>query len=109
MAAVAAGTAVESGGVDPEGGLAEDVEVADHLGVGRALQVDGFVEAAAAAGGAGGQRPGDFQAVGVAGAAVAEDGDASGEVEVEGDAGHGTSLANGVRGRALPAGGQGGE
>ena len=107
LAAVAAGAAVEGGGIDPEGGLAKDVEVADHLGVRGALQMDGLVEAAAVAGGALGQGPGDLQAVGVAVALVAEDADAVGEVEIESDAGHGASWANGVRGRAVSAVGQG--
>jgi hypothetical protein len=83
--------AVEGGFVDPEAGLAPDVEVADDTGVAVRLKADAV-----------GPGPGDLEAGAVA--LAGGYGDDVGQVDVDGDAGHGRFLARqmGVRRRADP-------
>jgi hypothetical protein len=89
LAVVAPGAAVEDGLVDPEAGLAPEVQVAYDLDGVLDLQVGVVFLAAGIATTAGGPGPGDFEAVSFAVALVGGEGDARRQIDVDGDRGHG--------------------
>jgi len=88
LAVVAVRAAVVGRLVDPEAGLAPDVQVADDLDLVRELQVGGGVAVAAITAAASRPGPRDLKAVGVAVAAVGGDGHIGRQIDVDGDGGH---------------------
>src|SRR5512135_1672853 len=88
---VTPGTAVERGLVDPEAGLAPDVEVADGLGRRLVFAVGAILMAAAFAAAAFGEGPADLEAVAILVAFVPGDLHTGGQVDLDRDAGHGIS------------------
>jgi len=105
LAVMAMGAAMEGGLVDPEAGLAPQVEVADDLGAVLGLQVGRIVVAAAVAADAGRQGPGDFKAVPLAVTLIGRDGHVGRQIDVDGDGSHDfTSGASGCQ--ALPTPGR---
>jgi hypothetical protein len=94
LAAVTVRAAVEGGLVDPEAGLAPDVEVADDLHAVLGLQLGGVLLAAAVAADAAGQGPGHFEAVALAVALVRDEGHTLGEIDVDGDSSHDPTAAS---------------
>src|SRR5262249_32963404 len=89
LAVGAGGAAVGGGLVGPEAGLAPDVlQVADDLSGVLDLDVGAFLSAAAVTAAAIRPGPGDLEAVAVAVPLVGGDGNARGQIDVDGDAGH---------------------
>jgi hypothetical protein len=89
LTVVAASTAVEGGLVDPEAGLAPDVEVADGLGGCLVLDVGAILMAAPIAAAASGQGPADLEAVSILVAFIPGDLHTGGQVDLDHHAGHG--------------------
>jgi hypothetical protein len=89
LAVVAEGAAVEGGLVDPEAGLAPEVEIPHHVHGLLDLNVGLGLPAAAVAAAAGRPGPGNLEAVAVTVAVVGGDGHAGGQIDVNGDRGHG--------------------
>ncbi len=92
VAMMAFGAAMKDGLIAEEGGLPENVEIADdthfalvEIGF-RACRFDGFAARTAARFG---QRPRNFDAVRIGQAMIAGDGDAFGQIDVDGEVGHG--------------------
>src|SRR5262249_46079643 len=88
LAVGAVGAAVEGGLVGPEAGLAPDVQVPDDLSGVLDLDVGIFLSTAAVAAAAVRPGPGDLEAVAVTVPLVGGDGNARGQIDVDGDAGH---------------------
>ena len=74
--------------IDPEAGLSPEVEVPDDLHFVRVLEVRLILAVAAVTEAAVGQRPGDFQAVALATAFVAGDGNAGRKINFNGESSH---------------------
>ena len=89
LAVVAPRTAMEGGLVDPEAGLAPDVEVPDGLGGRLELDVGAILMPAPLAAAAFGQGPADLEAVSVLVAFIPGDLHAGGQVHLDRHAGHG--------------------
>src|SRR5207302_8070825 len=89
LTVVTPAAAMKGGLIDPEAGLAPEVQVPDDLD--RVLHLDAGVvlPAAAAAAAASGPGPGDLEAVAVAVPLVGGDGDPGGQIHVDGDRSHG--------------------
>lgn len=92
VAMMAFGTAMENGLIAEERGLPENIEIADdahfalvEIGF-QACRLDGLATWTAARFG---QRPRDFDAVSFGEAMIAGDGDVFGQVDVDGEVGHG--------------------
>src|SRR5262249_54451246 len=90
---VAAGTAVEGRLVDPEAGLAPDVEVADGLRGRLGFDVGAILVPAPLAEAAFGQGPADLEAVPILVALIAGDLHTRGQVHLDRHAGHGVGPA----------------
>jgi hypothetical protein len=88
LTVTAVGAAVEGGLIDPEAGLAPEVQIPDHLGTALALDAGVVLAAAAVAAAALRPRPSDLEAVAVAVAVVGGDGDAGRQIDINGDGGH---------------------
>ena len=86
---IAPGTAVEGGLIDPEAGLAPDIEVADRLGDRLELDVGAILMPAAFAAATLGQGPADLKAVALLMALIRGDLHAGGQVHLDGHAGQG--------------------
>jgi hypothetical protein len=89
LSMVAERTTMEGGLVDPEAGLAPDVQVPHDLDGFFDLEAGLFCPATVVAAATGGPGPGDFKAVAVAVALVGGDGDSGEQTNVDGDCGHG--------------------
>lgn len=92
VAMMAFGAAMKDRLITEERGLAENIEIADdthfalvEIGF-QACRFDGFASRTAARFG---QGPGDFDAVSVGKAMIAGDGDVFGQIDVDGEVGHG--------------------
>src|SRR5262249_38921570 len=89
LAASAAGAMVDRRLIDPEAGLAPDVQVANRVESRFVFEASVLLKTAAVAATALGQGPGDVEGVAVAVAFVRADFDALGQIEFDGDAGGG--------------------
>ena len=89
---MAFGAAMKDGLIAEEGGLPENIEIADNahfalVEIGfQTCRLDGFATRTAAALG---QRPRNFDAVRIGQAMITRDGDAFGQIDVDGEVGHG--------------------
>jgi len=92
VAMMALGAALKDGLIAEEGGLAQDVEIADDAhfaNVEIGLEARGGDGVAAWTATGFGPGPGDFDAMGIGQTMIAGDGDARGEINVDGEVGHG--------------------
>jgi hypothetical protein len=89
LAVVARGAAVEGRLVDPEAGLAPEVQIPHHLHGLLDLDTGSFRPMAVVTAAVGRPRPGHLNAVAGAVAVVGGDGHAGGQIDVDGDCGHG--------------------
>jgi hypothetical protein len=89
LAVVAERAPVEGGRVDPEAGLAPDVQVSDDLHRPLVLDPGRLVPAAAGTPVVGGERPGDLEAMAFPIPVIARDRHTVREIDVDGDLSHG--------------------
>jgi hypothetical protein len=88
LTVAAVGAAVEGRLIDPEAGLAPEVQIPDHLGATLALDPGVALVAAAVTVAALRPRPSDLEAVAVAVAVVGGDGNSGGKIDLNGNGGH---------------------